>query len=127
MAPGHRVKGVCRAGLLAIPDEDSRDVEPNNSMDIEELNHCETTHKEKKLKPCTNGSNGYAKEEYQTFSYDIDFLSGFLEEERDHYVSLWSPTNYIGQREMREWLHRLWIAKPAERQLIWKASAVAIF
>ncbi|OAY76222.1 F-box protein [Ananas comosus] len=24
----HRVKGVCRAGLLAIPDEDSRDVEP---------------------------------------------------------------------------------------------------
>ncbi|XP_020092912.1 F-box protein At1g78280 isoform X3 [Ananas comosus] len=126
MAPGHRVKGVCRAGLLAIPDEDSRDVEPNNSMDIEELNHCETTHKEKKLKPCTNGSNGYAKEEYQTFSYDIDFLSGFLEEERDHYVSLWSPTNYIGQREMREWLHRLWIAKPAERQLIWKGACLTL-
>ncbi|GJN41043.1 hypothetical protein PR202_gn00367 [Eleusine coracana subsp. coracana] len=64
--------------------------------------------------------------ENQVFSYDIDFLSQFLEKERDHYSSIWSPTNSIGQREAREWLRRLWVLKPELRELIWKGACLAI-
>ncbi|GJN40729.1 hypothetical protein PR202_gn00022 [Eleusine coracana subsp. coracana] len=64
--------------------------------------------------------------ENEVFSYDIDFLSQFLEKERDHYSSVWSPTNSIDQREAREWLRRLWVLKPELRELIWKGACLAI-
>ena len=54
------------------------------------------------------------------FSYDINFLAMFLDKEQDHYTSLWSSSNSIGQREMREWLSKLWVEKPETRDLIWK-------
>ena len=54
------------------------------------------------------------------FSYDIDFLSKFLDKDRDHYRSPWSSGNSIGQRELREWLSKLWTNKPGMRDLIWK-------
>lgn len=44
----------------------------------------------------------------------------FLEVEKDHYISNWSPSNCMRQREMRQWLHKLWVNKPQMRELIWK-------
>ncbi|EHA8587360.1 putative F-box protein [Cocos nucifera] len=142
MAPGHHHKGVCRAGLLAVQDKGFEDVESIASLETNSLNYPDMTRKEKRLKhvelgkePSRYGSSWHAKDEFseaynnlwnQNFSYDIDFLSTFLEEERDHYNSIWSASNSIGQREMREWLHKLWIAKPARRQLIWKGAQLAL-
>ncbi|XP_072972214.1 lysine-specific demethylase JMJ21 [Typha angustifolia] len=142
VAPGHRHKGVCRAGLLAVHDEDIGDGKDHTLSEINKLNHSDMTRKEKRHKspepvkePYRNGCSGHAVDEllevdkslqYQTFSYDIDFLSKLLEEEKDHYCSIWSSSNYIGQREFREWLHKLWIVKPAMRKLIWKGACLAM-
>ncbi|XP_066350009.1 lysine-specific demethylase JMJ21-like isoform X3 [Miscanthus floridulus] len=140
MAPGHRHKGVCRAGLLAVPGKFIKDNENHPSVTMSGWNHPDMSHKEKRLKGseplrtsnsinhCSAFELSGAQEslENQDFSYDIDFLSQFLEKERDHYSSLWSPTNLIGQREAREWLRRLWVLKPELRELIWKGACLAI-
>ncbi|XP_043722448.1 F-box protein At1g78280-like [Telopea speciosissima] len=142
MAPGYRHKGVCRAGLLAVDESAFRNSKGSTFRDEEQLNHSEITRKKKRLRvseagedPCvhdhdekaTNGfSKGYSNLQNQVFSYDINFLSMFLEEERDHYNSLWSPGNCIGQREMREWLHKLWVGKPGMRELVWKGACLAM-
>lgn len=142
MAPGHHHKGVCRAGLLAVQDKGFGDVESNESFETNPLNYPDMTRKEKRLKhvepgkePSRCGNSWHAKDEFleaynklgnQKFSYDIDFLSTYLDEERDHYNSIWSASNSIGQREMREWLHKLWITKPTMRQLIWKGAQIAL-
>lgn len=141
MAPGHRHKGICRAGLLAVQDKGFRDVESNASLETNSLNYPDMTRKEKRLKhvvpgkePSRYGSSRHAKDEFaeaysnlwnQNFFYDINFLSTFLEEERDHYNSIWSASNSIGQREMREWLHKLWITKSAMRHLLWKVTIIS--
>ncbi|WVZ57166.1 hypothetical protein U9M48_007585 [Paspalum notatum var. saurae] len=139
MAPGHRHKGVCRAGLLAVPGKSFKDSEKHPSVTMSGWNHPDMSRKEKRLKGSeqlrtSNSINASAFEfsgvqetlENQDFSYDIDFLSQFLEKEMDHYSSAWSPTNSIGQREAREWLRRLWVLKPELRDLIWKGACLAI-
>ncbi|OEL37244.1 F-box protein [Dichanthelium oligosanthes] len=113
MAPGHRHKGVCRAGLLAVPGKSVKDNENHPCVPTSGWNHPDMSRVQESL-------------ENQDFSYDIDFLSQFLEKERDHYSSVWSPTNLLGQREAREWLRRLWVLKPELRELIWKGACLAI-
>lgn len=141
MAPGHCHKGVCRAGLLAVPGKSIQDVENHPPGTMTRWNHPDMTRKEKRLKGSepvrtSNSVNQCSSFEFsdvheslesQIFSYDINFLSQFLEKERDHYSSVWSPTNSIGQREAREWLRRLWVLKPELRELIWKVSFVVIY
>ncbi|KAF0899240.1 hypothetical protein E2562_015901 [Oryza meyeriana var. granulata] len=138
MAPGYCHKGVCRAGLLAVPDKSIKDIE--NHPRMSRWNHTDMTRKEKRLKssePVRTSNNANLCSEFelsdiheslgdQVFSYNIDFLSQFLEKEKDHYSSVWSPTNSIGQREAREWLRRLWVLKPELRELIWKGACLAI-
>ncbi|TVU46770.1 hypothetical protein EJB05_06329 [Eragrostis curvula] len=140
MAPGYSHKGVCRAGLLAVPGKSVEDMEHHPPSTVNRWNHPDLNRKEKRLKSsetlrASNGENHYSSFEFsgvqeslenQAFSYDIDFLSQFIEKERDHYSSVWSPTNSIGQREAREWLRRLWVLKPDLRELIWKGACLAI-
>jgi hypothetical protein len=136
MAPGHMHKGVCRAGLLAVPGKSAKDNENHPPVPMSGWNYPDMSRKEKRLKGSeplrTSNSINHCSTsafefsgvqeslENQEFSYDIDFLSQFLEKERDHYSSIWSPTNSLGQREAREWLRRLWVLKPKLRELIWK-------
>ncbi|KAK9069527.1 hypothetical protein SSX86_011431 [Deinandra increscens subsp. villosa] len=123
MAPGYKHKGVCRAGLLALEEQGKLDVEDN-------LSTMELARKQKKIKidehmndsNCEIAKNGSDLE----FSYDIDFLKMFLDKNRDHYNSLWSTSNCIGQRELRDWLWKLWIGKPGLRDLIWKGACIAL-
>nr|GFC93914.1 F-box protein At1g78280 [Tanacetum cinerariifolium] len=74
----------------------------------------------------TNGGSKCFNKSDLEFSYDIDFLTMFLDKDRDHYNSLWSTSNCIGQREMRDWLWKLWIGKPGIRDLIWKGACIAL-
>lgn len=140
MAPGHCHKGVCRAGLLAVPGKSIGDIENHPPGTMSRWNHTDMTRAEKRLKGsgpvrASNNVNQLSSFEFsdvheslenQVFSYDIGFLSQFLEKEKDHYTSVWSPTNPIGQREAREWLRRLWVLKPELRGLIWKGACLAI-
>ncbi|XP_042493382.1 F-box protein At1g78280-like isoform X2 [Macadamia integrifolia] len=144
MAPGYHHKGVCRAGLLAVDENTFTDAIGNAFHDEEWLTNPAIMREEKyKLKndseagedplvddndeKNTNGfSKGYSNLQNQNFSYDIDFLSMFLEDVRDHYSSIWSPSNCMGEREMREWLHKLWVGKPGMRDLIWKGACLAM-
>lgn len=142
MAPGHIHKGVCRAGLIAVEDKGFGDFNNNARFERNRLNYPDMTRKEKRLKLSESGKEPYRhdnnwiagngpltvckKLQDLEFSYDVDFLAMFLEPERDHYNSIWSPGNCIGPRELREWLHKLWIAKPAERELIWKGACLAL-
>ncbi|CAM0873492.1 unnamed protein product [Alopecurus aequalis] len=140
MAPGHCHKGVCRAGLLAVPGKSIRDIENHPPGTMSRWNHIDMTRMEKRLKGsapmrASNSVNQCSTFEFsdvheslenQVSSYDIAFLSQFLEREKDHYTSVWSPTNPIGQREAREWLRRLWVLKPELRGLIWKGACLAI-
>lgn len=142
MTPGYRHKGVCRVGLLAVKDSGSVDAKNDASPDTNLMNYPDMTRKEKRIRisesdkaPCIyngnlNGINGLSEFcnplQSEGFSYDIDFLAKFLEKDRDHYTSTWSPSNCMGPREMRQWLHRLWGVKPTIRQLIWKVT-VACF
>lgn len=137
MAPGHCHKGVCRAGLLAVPDNCLRDAKDDASLDKNLTDYPDMTRKEKRPKilgsskeasrsdssSYINGLSEVCKNLVsEDFSYDIDFLSKFLEEDKDHYSSIWSPSNPIGPREMRQWLQELWVSKPEMRQLVWKVS-----
>ncbi|XP_037496142.1 F-box protein At1g78280 isoform X2 [Jatropha curcas] len=132
MAPGYRHKGVCRAGLLALDEGGLQDIEISAMCDKDDPSDPDLTRKEKRVKiqelaedPEHETKNGNSKSYglwKQDFSYDIEFLSKFLSKDRDHYNSLWSPGNSIGQREMREWLSKLWIRKPEMRGLVWKGA-----
>lgn len=114
MAPGYQHKGVCRAGLLALG-------EGHNGTD-DNLSCSEVTRKEKRVK-----IDDHMEEDINTeFSYDINFLTMFLDKDRDHYNSLWSTSNCIGQRELRDWLWKLWIGKPHLRDLVWKGACIAL-
>lgn len=130
MAPGYQHKGVCRAGLLAIKSsfEDAKEMtlSAENS-----LNNLDLTRKEKRIKfgepvegpiydIAANQTSRKHKLHDLEFRYDINFLEMFLDKGRDHYTSLWSSSNCMGQREMREWLWKLWIGKPGTRDLTWK-------
>uniref|UniRef100_A0A2P2JLR5 F-box protein At1g78280 n=1 Tax=Rhizophora mucronata TaxID=61149 RepID=A0A2P2JLR5_RHIMU len=137
MAPGYRHKGVCRAGLLALDEDSFQDIQMNRICDAEDLSYPDLTRKEKRVKmqkptePSdhktinNSASRGYILQK-QGFSYDIDFLSTFLDKERDHYNFPWSSGCCIGQREMRGWLSRLWVGKPEIRELIWKGACLAL-
>lgn len=122
MAPGYQHKGVCRAGLLALEENTKLSVEDN-------LSSSELTRKKKKVKidehmdDLSFTKNGSDLE----FSYDINFLNMFLDKNRDHYNSLWSTSNCIGQRELRDWLWKLWIGKPGLRDLIWKVVILLLY
>ncbi|XP_057974918.1 lysine-specific demethylase JMJ21 isoform X2 [Malania oleifera] len=132
-----QLPGVCRAGLLAL-DKDSIEKARKNTHNHEnDLSYPELTRKEKRLRisKCEedsnreNGTGGTLKCHKlwnQEFSYDINFLSMFLDKERDHYNSTWSSSNCIGQREMRGWLCKLWAGKPHMRELIWKGACLAL-
>lgn len=135
MAPGYRHKGVCRAGLLAVDDGSFEDIENNVPYVKNDLSHSNLSRKEKRLRILETGEDPkYGRAENVVsknynlwkhgFSYDINFLSMFLDKERDHYNSPWSSGNCMGQREMREWLYRLWVGKPAMRDLIWKVLLI---
>lgn len=134
MAPGYRHKGVCRAGLLALDDESIEDVKNKLQDDSHSLNYSDLSRKEKRHRILESGGNPELERpenvvsKYELwkngFSYDIDFLSMFLDKESNHYISPWSSGNCMGQREMREWLYRLWVGKPGMRDLIWKVNLV---
>ncbi|XP_058087090.1 lysine-specific demethylase JMJ21 isoform X2 [Magnolia sinica] len=134
MAPGYHHKGVCRAGLLAVDENYSVNVEKDLSCDTDQFNFPDMTRREKRRRfskprkePCVDNGDGNATNGVnQEFSYHINFLSRFLEEDRDHYNSIWSESNCIGQREMRQWLHKLWVVKPGIRELIWKGACLAL-
>lgn len=130
MAPGYHHKGVCRAGLLAFDGGSFDDVKENLSYE-DDLSYSDLTRREKRVKTLNPGddtNNGIASsiitKKYnlwkEGFSYDINFLALFLAKERDHYNFPWSSGNCMGQREMREWLYKLWIGKPGMRELVWK-------
>lgn len=131
MAPGYQHKGVCRAGLLAFGEGSFEDADKNIFSGEDDYSYSELTRKEKRVRiqkpgddPIFEGTITCASKRYnmwkQGFSYDINFLAMFLDKERDHYISPWSLGNCMGQREMREWLSRLWVGKPGMRELIWK-------
>lgn len=128
MAPGYQHKGVCRAGLLALDDSSLKEAEKEILSTENSLTYLDLTRKEKRARICqptefpiNSSSDGseYNLENVE-FSYDINFLSMFLDGERDHYTSLWSSGNIMEQRKMREWLRKLWLGKPGLRDLIWK-------
>jgi len=131
MAPGYRHKGVCRVGLLALEEDVYENVIHNMSCNEENLSYSDLSRKEKRSKTlkdvddlCLEREISGASRSYNLwkggFSYDINFLSMFLDKDRDHYNFEWSSGNSIGQRELREWLSKLWIQKPDMRDLIWK-------
>uniref|UniRef100_A0A5B7AP33 F-box protein n=1 Tax=Davidia involucrata TaxID=16924 RepID=A0A5B7AP33_DAVIN len=134
MSPGYRHKGVCRAGLLAL---DRGSFEDAKNCAEDGLSYSDITRKENRVRICEpaedsnheNANNGASKSynlSNQEFSYDINFLAMFLDKERDHYNSLWSSGNCIGQREFRGWLWKLWVGKPGLRDLIWKGACLAL-
>lgn len=137
MAPGYRHKGVCRVGLLALDEDSYENVRQNMSCKEKDSSYSYLSRKEKRAKTqkdvddlyCERAING-ASRSYNLwkdgFSYDINFLSMFLDKDRDHYSSLWSSGNSIGQRELREWLSKLWIQKPKMREIIWKGACIAL-
>ncbi|XP_030947080.1 F-box protein At1g78280 isoform X1 [Quercus lobata] len=137
MAPGYQHKGVCRAGLLAFGEGSFEDADKNIFSGEDDYSCSELTRKEKRVRiqkarddPNFEGTITSASKRYnmwkQGFSYDINFLAMFLDKERDHYNSPWSLGNCMGQREMREWLSRLWVGKPGMRELIWKGACLAL-
>ncbi|XP_019174529.1 PREDICTED: F-box protein At1g78280 isoform X2 [Ipomoea nil] len=137
MAPGYTHKGVCRAGLLALDEGVIEDVRMNIQSVENNFSNSDLTRKEKRTKvpqhiedsDCVTARNGdpeFNDTSNLEFSYDINFLAMFLDKERDHYNSLWSLSNCIGQREMREWLSRLWHRRPVLRDLIWKGACIAL-
>ncbi|TKY74386.1 F-box protein [Spatholobus suberectus] len=137
MAPGYRHKGVCRVGLLALDEDSYENVGQNVSCDEKDSSYSDFSRKEKRAKTqkdvddlyyerAINGVSRSYNLWKDGFSYDINFLSMFLDKDRDHYSSLWSSGNSIGQRELREWLSKLWIQKPKMRELIWKGACIAL-
>lgn len=137
MAPGYRHKGVCRAGLLALDEGSFEDADENICYNDDDFSCSNLTRKEKRvrvLKPgddpskerTTNGASKRYNLWKQGFSYDINFLSMFLDKDRDHYNSPWSSGNCMGQRELREWLSKLWVGNPGKRELIWKVSFLPV-
>ncbi|XP_010535386.1 PREDICTED: F-box protein At1g78280 isoform X2 [Tarenaya hassleriana] len=138
MAPGYRHKGVCRAGLLALDESSLEEIEIEASDEVKDtLSYADLTRKEKRIRinrgeemeNHEGGANGVSKRYHvwkNGFSYDIDFLASFLDKDRDHYNFPWCMGNSIGQREMREWLFKLWVLKPEMRKLIWKGACVAL-
>ncbi|KAG7587480.1 F-box-like domain superfamily [Arabidopsis thaliana x Arabidopsis arenosa] len=138
MAPGYHHKGVCRAGLLALDDENSEDLEnETHDEDDNTLSYSDLTRKEKRIRMNGGGETENQEEDANAvskrynmwkngFSYNIDFLASFLDKERDHYNFPWSMGNSVGQREMRAWLSKLWVLKPEMRELIWKGACIAL-
>ncbi|XP_038717903.1 F-box protein At1g78280 isoform X2 [Tripterygium wilfordii] len=136
MAPGYRHKGVCRAGLQALDEGSFGDNKKNPIYDEENLSYPDLQRKEKRIKIKKYGDDTNQKKmaigaskSYdwkQDFSYNINYLATFLDIERDHYNAPWSSSNCIGQREMREWLSKLWVQKPGMRELIWKGACLSL-
>ncbi|TYH31063.1 hypothetical protein ES288_A01G143900v1 [Gossypium darwinii] len=137
MAPGFQHKGVCRVGLLAVDGGCLVNMEKNMSCDKDNFNNSDLTRKEKRVKILRSQESenheetaNAASRRYNLwkhgFSYDINYLTMFLDREKDHYTSPWSSGNCIGPREMREWLSKLWVGKPGMRELIWKGACLAI-
>ncbi|KAF3781067.1 F-box protein [Nymphaea thermarum] len=142
MTPGYHHKGVSRAGSLAIHKDDFKSLELIEPYSVEHLNLSDMSRKGKRLKlsevgespyACKSiehvlngGSNSSIHSVFQPFSYTIDYLSSFLDEDKGHYNSYWCTSNCIGQREFREWLQRLWIEKPGLRDLVWKGACIAL-
>ncbi|KAG5543961.1 hypothetical protein RHGRI_016641 [Rhododendron griersonianum] len=137
MAPGYQHKGVCRAGLLAFDESRFEDAKEMTLSAENSLNNLDLTRKEKRIKfgepvegpiydIAANQTSRKHKLHDLEFRYDISFLEMFLDKGRDHYNSLWSSSNCMGQREMREWLWKLWIGKPGMRDLTWKGACLAL-
>lgn len=131
MAPGYRHKGVCRAGLLALDDISYEDVRQKMLCNEQNLSNSNLLRREKRAQNhkgeddlnhegIKNGESKSYNIWKDGYSYDINFLSMFLDKDRDHYSSPWSSGNSIGQRELRVWLSKLWMGKPGMRDLIWK-------
>ncbi|KAL3514197.1 hypothetical protein ACH5RR_026914 [Cinchona calisaya] len=124
MASGYRHKGICRAGILALDEGSFEDVKNDSSCRENSMNCSDLMRKEKRMKMHEpTESNNLENVE---FAYDIKFLLRFLDGERDHYNSEWTSSNVIGQRNMREWLHKLWVDRPDLRGLIWKGACLAL-
>ncbi|KAL5844348.1 hypothetical protein ACOSQ4_010306 [Xanthoceras sorbifolium] len=136
-APGYLHKGVCRAGKLALGEDSLEGVKKNTPSDDYNLSYPDLVRIEKRIQTkksgenhnsegATNGASRSYNLQRKGFPYDINVLEKFLDEERDHYNFPWSPGNCIGQREMREWLSKLWVGKPEMRELIWKGACLAL-
>lgn len=127
MAPGYRHKGLCRAGLLAL-EENAFEFVKKNALHMEESiqHNVKQTSDGKRAKISESVAEPNSENVHDVchleFSYDINFLAMFVDNERDHYNAQWSSGNCIGQRELREWLWMLWVGKPGLRDLIWKVQ-----
>ncbi|XAR62141.1 hypothetical protein NMG60_11016777 [Bertholletia excelsa] len=133
LAPGYQHKGVCRAGLLALDEGSLENVRKSSLLNEERMSRSDLTRKEKRIKMCEPSEKPFQNWTFidqnlwdVEFSYDINFLEMFLEKERDHYSSLWCSSNCIGQRELREWLWKLWTEKPEMREKTWKGACLAL-
>lgn len=133
LAPGYRHKGVCRAGFLAVGDGNFEDMHEVTSCARSSSSPSDMSRIGKQIRSdhvchesARNDAANCCDVRNHDIPYDINFLSKFLDEHRDHYNSMWSSSNCIGQREMREWLRRLWIGKPGMRDLIWKGACLAV-
>jgi len=132
MAPGYRHKGVCRAGFIALDERSLEDIDNKTVCYEVGLASMEYSKKGKRLRMCQSENSNHSdvaeccQHSNYELSYDINFLSTFLDEDRDHYNSLWSSGNCIGQREMRDWLWKLWSTKPEMRELTWQGACLAI-
>ncbi|EPS59334.1 hypothetical protein M569_15473, partial [Genlisea aurea] len=128
MAPGYHHKGICRAGLLAL-NADLENAVKISLLDRENSSDHVLMRREKKQVTPSNSTEDAACDEPTTdldFSYDINFLAMFLDKEKDHYTSPWNSGNCIGQREMRDWLLKLWTRRPELRDLVWRGACLAI-
>ncbi|XP_074304173.1 lysine-specific demethylase JMJ21 isoform X1 [Silene latifolia] len=133
LAPGYRHKGVCRAGLLATDGASFEEVDRVMASPKSCLSPMDAPRKEKRLRTqhvhhdiSETGAASCCSMWRNDLPYEISFLSKFLDEYRDHYNYVWSPSNCIGQREMRGWLWKLWIGRPGLRDLIWKGACIAV-
>ncbi|XP_068641349.1 lysine-specific demethylase JMJ21 [Aristolochia californica] len=124
MTPGYRHKGISRAGLLALYDNEN--LKNMSACDINQTDNDNDNECQKEKRPRLSGLQVDRNNEDLKFSYEINFLSKFLDENRDHYNCNWSSSNSLGQREMRQWLHKLWVEKPEMRGLIWKGACLAL-
>lgn len=106
LAPGYHHRGVARAGLLALQEQHGFSAD---NGDARTMNH-----------------GNVASDKDCDVIYSVDTLSVHLEENRNPYSANWSESNPLGQKEVREWLYRLWAGRPTLRKQIWKGACIAL-
>ncbi|CAM8946221.1 unnamed protein product [Rhodiola kirilowii] len=111
MAPGYRHKGVCRAGLLALDEESLRDVKTKMLHEDGGSNGSTVTREPKRFR---------IEDSCQENAEECGSLTDIHWDDVEHWELHWS------KRNERDWLCKLWAAKPEMRDLIWKGACLAL-